>query len=74
MVCILKLAFGIALQCFAVQALAYVGPAALGGIGALIGVIVAVLITIGVILVLPVRILYRKYKLRRMSAEGEREG
>lgn len=53
------------LATFAAQAYAYVGPAAVGGIGALIGVVVAILLSVVVILALPIKILYRKLKMKK---------
>jgi predicted RND superfamily exporter protein len=54
---------------FTAQVSAYVGPAAVGGIGALIGVVVAVFLSIAVIVALPIRILYRKRKMKKQNSE-----
>jgi predicted RND superfamily exporter protein len=55
------------LAIFATQAFAYVGPAAVGGIGALIGIVVAILLSVVVIVALPIKILYRKLKMKKQS-------
>ncbi len=70
---VFKLIVAVMLQSLAAEAMAYVGPATIGGIGALVGVVVAVLITVGVIVVLPIRILYRKHKLKKKVVQDHPE-
>ena len=62
-----QLALVVALVTFAAQAFAYVGPAAVGGIGAIIGVVIAILLSVVVILALPIKILYRKLKMKKQD-------
>lgn len=62
-----QLALMVVLFAFAAQVFAYVGPAAVGGIGAIIGVVIAVLLSVVVILALPIKILYRKMKMKKQD-------
>jgi hypothetical protein len=56
-------------------AYAYVGPGAgIGLIGALGGLIVAILLAVGVILIWPLRMLLRKRKARAAALAGEAGG